>query len=175
MTTDTQGRSGFYNAFKSDLNALRNYQNDPLINRLLFSHAISIMEKYLYDLFIHEISTNEAKLKRLANQNKFKEQKLGVAYALNNSVSDWMIDTMKRMVWHRLNEIKVFYRDVLDISFELKRPMLDAINKRHHLVHRNGFDLEGNPVSISDGDLNTLIVAIDGFISQIDEKYNEED
>jgi len=171
MTIDTQGRSDFYNSSESDLNALTNFKNNPLINRLLFAHAISIMEKYLYDLFIHEISTDNEKLKRLANQNKFKEQKLGVAFALNNSVSDWIINTMKKMVWHRLNDIQIFYKDVLGISFELERPLIDAINKRHHLVHRNGFDLEGNVVSISYADLENLITTINRFISKIDEKY----
>lgn len=171
MTTETKGRSIFYKSFKSDLNAVGKYQNDPLINQLFFSHTITIMEKYLYDLFIHEISTNEAKLKRLANQNKFKEQKLGVAFALNNSVSDWIINTVKQIVWHRLNDIQSFYRDVIDISFDVDRLVIDAINKRHHLVHRNGFDLEGNTISISDSDLNNLINIIDRFISDIDKKY----
>ena len=171
MTTDIQGRSGFYNSFESELNALKTYQNDPLINRLLFSHTISIMEKYLSDLFIHEISFNDVKLKRLANQNKFKEQKLSVAFALNNSVSDWMINTMKKIVWHRLNDIQILYKDVLGISFELEHPVIDAINKRHHLVHRNGYDLEGNLVSISDNDLENLITTIKKFIAKIDEKY----
>jgi len=36
MTTDIQGRSGFYNSFESELNTLKTDQNDPLINRLFF-------------------------------------------------------------------------------------------------------------------------------------------
>ena len=36
MTTDIQGRSGFYNSFESELNALKIDQNEPLINRLFF-------------------------------------------------------------------------------------------------------------------------------------------
>ncbi len=112
MTTDIQGRSSFYHSFESDLNALKTYDSDSLINRLLFSHTVSIMEKYLCNVFIHEISTDNVKLKQLANQNKFKEQKLGVAFVLNNSVSDWIIDTMKRMVWHRLNDVQIFYKKI---------------------------------------------------------------
>jgi hypothetical protein len=129
------------------------------------------MEKYLYDIFIHEISTNNHKLRALANQNKFKEQKLGVAFALNNSVSSWIIDTMIKMVWHRLNDIQILYKDVLGITFELERPILDAITKRHHLVHRNGVDFEDNPISVSKDELYNLIAVVDSFILKIEKEY----
>lgn len=171
MTTDIQRKSGFYRSFKDSMDRLGSYSCDPLLNLLFFSHVISVMEKYLYDLFIHEISENSTKLKRLANQNKFKEQKIGVAFALNNSVSDWIIDTMKKMVWHRLNDIQILYKDVLGIRFELERSVIDAINKRHDLVHRNGFDTEGNAVSVSEEELSNLISTIDQFISKIDHEY----
>ena len=161
MTTDAQIKSEFYRAFKNSMDHLKAYPSDPLLNQLFFSHIISVMEKYLYDLFIHEISEDNKKLRRLANQNKFKEQKLGVAFALNHSVADWIIDTMKKMVWHRLNDIQILYKEVLNVSFELELPVIDAIRKRHDLVHRNGFDMEGNIVSISEEGLGTLISTID--------------
>ena len=171
MTAETPRQSDFYLSFESDLRKLATYHDDPLMNRLLFSHVITIMEKYLSDLFIYEISNNDGKLKRLANQNKFKVQKVTVEFALNNSVPNLIIDAMKRMVWHRLNDIQVFYKEVLGIPFELERDVINAINKRHHLVHRNGFDFEGNTVPVNDEELRTLISMIDEFISNIDEKY----
>jgi hypothetical protein len=73
MNISHQNKSPFYRSFKSDIDALLRVQNDPLLNRLVFSHAITVMEKYLYDVFIHEISSDPTKLQRLANENKFKE------------------------------------------------------------------------------------------------------
>jgi len=171
MPTDIQRKSEFYVSFKDSIDGLRGYSSDSLLNRLFFSHVISVMEKYLYDIFIHEISEDSTKLKRLANQNKFKEQKIGVAFALNNSVANWIIDTIKKMVWHRLNDIQILYKDVLGIRFELERSVIDAINKRHDLVHRNGFDTDGNAVSVSEEELSNLISTIDQFISRIDDEY----
>ena len=170
MTTE-QGGSDFYQRLTADVATLAGYDNDPLMNRLLFSQVITIMEKYLYDLFIHEISTKDTALKRLENHNKFKENRLEVAFALNNSVSEWIIHTMKKMVWHRLNEIKVFYREILDISFNLEHPVLAAIDKRHDLIHRNGFDLKGNQVTVSDAELADLKTNVTRFIAKIDRKY----
>jgi len=171
MNTNHQNQSPFYQSFKADIDALSGIQNDSLLNRLVFSQTITVMEKYLYDVFIHEISSDPAKLQRLANENKFKEQKLAVAFALNNNVSDWIVDTMKKMVWHRLNDIHILYKNVLSITFNLKRPVIDAINKRHHLVHRNGFDIQGNVVSVTKGELNALFSVVDDFISNIDDAY----
>ncbi len=171
MTTDSQRKSEFYRSFKDSIDKLGSYANDPLLNRLFFSHVISVMEKYLSDLFIHEISEDIIKLKRLANKNKFTEQKLGVAFALNNSVSDWIIDPMKKMVWHRLNDIQSLYKDVLDVRFEIERPVIDAMDLRHDLVHRNGFDIEGNVISVSEEELSNLISTINQFISKIDDEY----
>jgi hypothetical protein len=78
---------------------------------------------------------------------------------------------MKKMVWHRLNDIQILYKNVLIITFDLERPIINSINKRHHLIHRNGFDLQGNTVPVTQGELNALFSAIDNFISKIDDKY----
>jgi hypothetical protein len=172
MSTDSQTGSQFYQSFKSNLEALRCFPEDLLLNRLLFSQIITLLEKYLLDVFIHEITTNTTKLQTLANHNKFREQKLGIAFALNNSVRDWIIDTMRKMVWHRLNDVQILYKAVLGITFELERPIIEAINKRHDLIHRNGFDLRGNNVPVTHADLCGLINAVDSFVINIDEKYN---
>ncbi len=48
--------------------------------------------------------------------------------------------------------------------------LIDAI-KRHHIVHRNGFDMDGNHIATSTRELNELIHKIDSFILDIDKKY----
>lgn len=153
------------------MDALSRVQDDPLLNKLVFSHAVTILEKYLCDLFIHNLSSDPEMLRRLANENMFREQRVGVVFALNNCISDWMIKAMKRLVWHRLNDIQILYKNVLLITFDLDRSILDAINKRHHLVHRNGFDWEGNAVSVVQRDLDVLFSDIDEFVSRIDRQY----
>lgn len=171
MNTSTQGRSQFYHSFRTDIDALAGIEGSPLLNRMAFSQAITVMEKYLYDVFLSEISSNDRKLQRLANENRFKEQKLSVAFALNNSVGDWMIRSMRMMVWHRLNDVQIIYKNVLGLVFEIERPVIDAINRRHHLVHRNGFDLRGEAINITESDLCALFRSLDDFVSTIDEAY----
>ena len=50
---------------------------------------------------------------------------------------------MKQIVWHRLNDIKIFYKNVLEIELNFGQSSIDIINTRHHIIRRNGFDLEG--------------------------------
>ena len=96
-----------------------------------------------------------------------------VAFALNHSVSDWVVAAMKSMVWHRLSEVRIFYKNVLGISFDIERPVLDAIKKRHYLVHRCGFYLAGLSVSVSEQALDDLRVTIDSFVRKIELAYLE--
>lgn len=60
---------------------------------------------------------------------------------------------------------------MLRIQFNLNREILKVLKIRHDIVHRNGFDLEGNIVEITDQQLKTCVNLINLFISDIDEKY----
>ncbi len=173
MTIETEEFSRFYLDFREGVEQINAYSSDIFLNKLFFSQLISLMEKYLSDVFIYEISHDETLLKKLANENKFKAQSLPVAFALNHSVSDWIVAAMKSMVWHRLSEVRIFYKNVLGISFDIERPVLDAIKKRHDLVHRCGFDLAGLSVSVSEQELDDLRVTVDNFVRKIDLAYQK--
>ena len=129
------------------------------------------MEKYLYDLFIHEISTDRAALIKLGSQNKFRTESLKIPYLLQNSVENFIINAVKNFVWHRLNDVDVFYKNVIGVTFNINRHLLSKLKTRHDIVHRNGFDLEGNTVTISNEELMDCITTITSFIMDIDKKY----
>ncbi len=171
MNSKTEHRSPFYEEFQMGLENIRKAPKSSFLNNLYFTNIISLLEKYLYDLFIHEISNKHSLVQKLANTKKFKEQRLAVAFALNEDVKSWIIKSMKSLVFHRLNNVKLFFKNILDIDFENKRPVINAIKKRHHIVHRNGFDLDGNQISTSERELNELVDEIDSFIMDIDKKY----
>ena len=172
MSTNTQ--SSFYRDFKIGLDYLKEQEGDELHRCLYFSNVISLMEKYLLDLFIYEISTDRNKIVKLATHPKFKAQSIKLTYALNNSMEEYIIHSMKNIVWHRLNDIDIFYKAVLNIKFNLSSELLENLNIRHHIVHRNSYDIEGCKVNISKETLHHCICNVDLFISQIDKKYYQE-
>ena len=55
------------------------------------------MEKYLYDLFVYEITTDRAALVKLGSQNKFKTEALKIPYLLQNKVEDFIINAVQQI------------------------------------------------------------------------------
>tara|TARA_R110002167_G_scaffold2284_3_gene11691 strand:- start:981 stop:1511 length:531 start_codon:yes stop_codon:yes gene_type:complete len=171
MTSNQYTPSQFFMEFQGGIDRIKSQTNDDFHNKLYFSNVVSLMEKYLYDLFVHEIATDRTALVKLGSQNKFKSASLNIPYLLQNSVEDYIITVVKKLVWHRLNDIDVLYKNVLGITFNISRNLLQQLKVRHDVVHRNGFDLEGNTVTISNGELSGSISTISDFIKDIDKKY----
>ena len=90
---------------------------------------------------------------------------------MHNSVEDYIINAMKNIVWHRLNDIDVFYKKVLGIQFSFNRDILEVLKIRHDIVHRNGFDLDDNVVEITEQKLKSCVDLINKFILDIDKQY----
>ena len=164
-------KSIFYEEFCSGIEVIESQCNDEFHNKLCFSNVISLMEKYLYDLFIHEISSNREAIVRLGTQNKFRTESLKIPYLLHHTVEEYLINAMKNMVWHRLNDIDVLFKNVIGIKINISTTLLENLNIRHHIIHRNGYDLEGNKVLIEDQDLQSCIALVDSFVFDIDKKY----
>ncbi|MDM8541956.1 hypothetical protein QUF90_12785 [Desulfococcaceae bacterium HSG9] len=171
MNSNQTNHSRFYDEYHSGIRIITAQNNDEFHNKLYFSNIISLMEKYLYDLFIYEISSDRNALVILGTQNKFSAVSLKIPYLLHNRVEEYIINAMKNIVWHRLNDIDVFYKNVLGIQFNLSRAILNILKIRHDIVHRNGFDIEGNMVVITAQKLETCINLISSFILDIDDKY----
>ena len=80
MTTETNELSSFYVQFKAGIDEISNADTDEFHYALYLSHAISLMEKYLQDVFIHEISNDRSKLVKLATLPKFNTQTLKLPF-----------------------------------------------------------------------------------------------
>ena len=168
-----QCKHEFYAAFSSGIEMIKNQSRDEFHNRLYYANLISLMEKYLYDLFIYEISSNREAIVKLGLQNRFKSESLKIPYLLNHTVEEYLINVMKHVVWHRLNDIDVLFKNALGIKFNISTELLEVLNKRHHIVHRNGYDLVGRKIVISDEDLQSCVCLINAFVSEMNRKYIE--
>ena len=171
MNSDQHNHSRFFAEFQSGIEKIKTQSNDDFHNRLYYSNVISLMEKYLYDLFIFEISSNRSTLVKLATQNKFRATSLKIPFILHNNIEEYIINAMKNIVWHRLNDIDVFYKNVLEIQFNISTGILNILKIRHDIAHRNGFDLNGSKIMITNQDLYYCINLISNFILDIDKKY----
>ncbi len=171
MTTDSYVQSEFYMEFQSGINIIKDKETDPFHYALYFSYAVTLMEKYLQDVFLYEIKNSRENLVRLATHPKFNSQSVKIPFVLNNSIENYLIDSMKKIVWHRLNDVDVFFKQVLNIKFNLSGELITKLEIRHHIVHRNSYDMDGNLINITSNDLEECIKAISIFVLDVDKKY----
>ncbi len=171
MSDSRREVSRHFEDFVSQASAVLARVRDPFINRLYFAHAVTLMEKYLSDVLLSEIRANPAALKRLANMPKFRDQCLPIPQALNTSITDYIVRGMQNEVWHRLNDVQATYSATLGVDFQISKLLRDAVNKRHHITHRNGTDLQGDAVEVTDDEVLGLYSELTRFLKDIDSKY----
>jgi len=89
-------------------------------------------------------------------------------------IKQYIIANVKQIIFHKLNDVFILYKDVLGINLKQKREIIESIKIRHDLVHRNGKDLMDNTVTVTPNDLNKLIENMNTFLREIDlELYNK--
>lgn len=163
----------FLSVFNQGITQVKEQEKELFHNQLYFSNVISLMEQYLSNLFIFEIENDSTSLQRLANHDKFRSATVTIPFALNNSIESYLIKSMKSLVWHRLNDVEMYYKKVINIRFNISGELLTQLELRHDLVHRNGHKLDGTRVDITEDNLNRCITLIELFINDIHKKYIE--
>lgn len=138
---------------------------------LYYASMVSMMEKYLYDIFIAEVEGNENAFWRMCKMNKFQDMKFSISQALKGNVKIYAINSVKSMVWHRLNDVELFFKTVFDFKFNISSRLVKIVAVRHDIVHRNGFSLVGEVIHIDAELVSSSINVLDDFIRDIDKKH----
>ncbi|MFK4061281.1 hypothetical protein [Brucella anthropi] len=135
---------------------LREHGNEyggALINRMLFASLISGLEAFLSDTLLNAVSARkEAQLRLVKNDKDVLTMKFTLAEVLEtpNLVIETITTHLRDISFHNLPKVNALYRAALDIDFFklLEKEEVAALNKavelRHHVVHRNGRDKDGN-------------------------------
>jgi len=169
----------YYLEAKNNLNYIEDkITNDEYLNKLLYANIITILEKYLYNIFITLLNSDIKLLKNLTISSKFKNQKIPLKTALND-VEKYIFEMVKGLNYHNLSDIEPLFSEVLDIKIDYDEKVIHTINTRHNIIHRNGFNKNGESIKISTLQFQqtiklflNLILDID---NQITKKYNIQD
>ncbi|MCD6186447.1 MAG: hypothetical protein J7K84_11850, partial [Deltaproteobacteria bacterium] len=103
----------------------------------------------------------------------YKNQNVNLYTALTNDMEKYIIGLIKQIVFHNLSNIRPLFREVLDIEVPNEQEILELIEKRHHIIHRNGFDKNNNSVQIKEEDIETTINFLTNFLERIDQQFIE--
>nr|WP_306265110.1 hypothetical protein [Pararhizobium sp. IMCC3301] len=156
--------------------------NDPqFTNRLIFSGAVSSLEAYLGDTLINAVLGRSEVREQLLKSNKLLgELKFSAADLANDpeSVAKRVIVVLRAVLYHNLNAVSALYKDAFGLDLIPSKSQRDilfpAMMLRHHCVHRNGQDKEGNKLGdFTDDYVRRVIEAIGEVIDHLEGKLTE--
>lgn len=142
---------------------------------LLYANIISKMEAFLCDTIVKYVMANENhKQKFVQTYKPLAEQKfpMSAIYSKYNSLDMLIKDALTNIIYHKTELVKKLYKDNIGIDIQPDDVIIDAINIRHDIVHRNGKDKEGNPCDITKTMVEELSTHVKDYIEKIEISIN---
>ncbi len=126
-----------------------------LVNRMVFAQQVSALEAYLGDTLMRGVEANKDALQRLIETDKeLLAEKVTLAEIAKNPdlLKDRVKSHLRGVLYHNLQKVDFLYRTAFSIrilgSKDENAHLLQAIQQRHHCVHRNGMDQDGNRLTV---------------------------
>ncbi|MBY5539349.1 hypothetical protein HFO60_04720 [Rhizobium leguminosarum] len=148
--------------------------------KMLHLQCVAILEAYLSDRLISVISDDDNKMIALIGSSdalRTKEVKLIEIAKQPDYLKRTTKAFLQRFSFHDLEKVAKFYKAVLHVdlysSDANKSEMDEVIQKRHHIVHRNGRDNDGRAVFITSLDVSRLKQLISDIVERIELAYVE--
>jgi len=144
---------------------------DPFL-RLLYANVISAVEAYLADTFIGEVLKDDKSLRTFVQTYegyKDRSVKFTDMFARVETARQDAVQELTAFVWHRLPAVREMYRDTLGVKVGIG-DLAKTLPTRHHIVHRNGVDKDGNPILVSAINVRKLIVVARELASGIEKQ-----
>ena len=158
----------YFDEYKQSIKRIRDSEKSSYTLKLLFANVITLMEVYLSKAIISTVKGDKDLIIKITESKLFNSHKITLKTALTNNMEQYILGQLNHTIFHNLNDVFILYRDVFGIKFRQDRQIIDSIKRRHHIVHRNGLDFEGNSVEISENDLENVIKIVTSFLSNID-------
>jgi len=160
--------------FEKNIENIVNSPKTQYLYKLLYSNVITLMETYLYELFINGVREHNLYDKVVKNR-KFQSHKISLNskdIELNNFDIKKYIETnlIQAMIFHSPTSFFII-KEVFDIEINLTDKITKAIDIRHDIIHRNGKDFNNQNIEISEEYLNELIEEVRTFLTNIDRNF----
>ncbi|MGZ4960720.1 MAG: hypothetical protein ACXV7J_15855 [Methylomonas sp.] len=148
-----------YELLKIEVNNKKRFS----LNVMIYGHIVAVIEGYLSSVFIKTTIEHEELIRKLVETDpQFANMKFTMSelFEKREQIKNTVAKYLQDLIFHDLKKIKPMYNDVLGHDFGDIEWLFKAVTKRHHCVHRAGYDKEGNPVLFADGEIVELIKKI---------------
>lgn len=145
-----------------------------IIYRNFYANVISCMEAYLSDTAIKKIMQNDVFKRNFVKSSPyFKDLSIKASniYDFYTDLDKAILIQLREIIYHKLGVIKPMYKSTFGIDIGEIRDLMNAVQKRHDIVHRNGHDKDGSEVQISKEDVENLITDVSNFIQNIETQF----
>lgn len=132
------------------------HKDDPqLLNRMVFSQAITALETYLFDTLVRRVLEDRSALTRLLERDKQINQEkftLRTIAANERFLEEQARKYLGSVLYHNLEKVNFLYEAAFRFSMKTTEPswelLLEAANYRHDCVHRNGVTADGRKLLV---------------------------
>jgi len=138
---------------------------------MIHGHIVAAVEAYLSSTFIDTTLSSENHIRRLVESDpEFAKRKFTVKeiFTKKESLRDDVGKYLQDLIFHKIAKTKEMYLSVLDIDFGEVKWLFDAVELRHHCVHRAGYDKDGNKVDINKKNIESLIENCTVLVQEIE-------
>lgn len=153
----------------------------PMSHRMLLLQHVAMMEAYLSDRLITLVAIDSVRTNLVKGFPKLQNlQAPLVAFAVNpNLVHERTVACLKAQLYHELDDVERMYQAALAKSpFKtdgMKSLLKAAMINRHHCVHRDGKNNEGEVLAEVDGAyIEQVRGAISGLVAHIEATFAAE-
>jgi len=162
----------FLTQFNQNIQEIEQIPKNRYILKLLYANVITLMETYLYELFINGVRENNL-YQKIVNNRNYQQYKIPLKLVeVNNFDIKNYIKTqiVEKILFHKTDSFLLF-ENVFEIQIDITEEIKNAIKNRHHIIHRNGKDFNNQNIEISEEYLNELIEEVRAFLTNIDRNF----
>lgn len=173
------------NTFNQSIDNINEIINSPFPNKsknhlygLLHISVITSIEAYLLDKFLIQVFLNDDNIQSfIKNEASISKEKINISniYEEMSNLNSKIKTRIQSISWHNIATANNLYQNTLNIDFPKDIGSLYvSVQTRHHLVHRNGRDQEGNLIVITKENIINLIDVAKKLINSIENQILEQ-
>ncbi|MEL4361558.1 hypothetical protein [Shewanella algae] len=141
-----------------------------LMCKMIYTHAVTLMEAYLFDLTkLMTLNNHKFFNNAITKINDLKNVKLSLAEVQElSNIKEFVISKISEFHFHNLNKVEKILYEITNTKLEIDTSELQLITKtRHDLVHRNGQTVDGKTLNLGKDSVFDTLRKIAIFIDEV--------
>jgi hypothetical protein len=150
--------------------SLNNNELEKTLKRQIYSSTITCLEDYLSTTLINNVLNDNILFRKFVETyENFKKEKfsLNQIFIKREQLESKVKEHLLGIIYHNLRIVKGIYETTFDIKFPDINEVMKIVINRHHMVHRNGKDKDGNEIILDINNVNDVIYKVEEFIKKI--------